>query len=278
MKNMDLNAKIATLLLTVMAIFPGCSGKPESGKTPINDSQDKAVLPETFTVGPEAFVFSGGHIQGMATSDDALYLSQATYLSRVSWTGKLLASKIVTRHTGDLCWYDGELFTSLALTSTGKIQVFDKNLTLKRECDIDHTVDGITCLDGILYVGMGAKTEPSSEPHRINIIGRFDAKTLEEIGERVEFDYGYETKFGFQNITNDGKNLYASFYAVEGAPQIVKFDKDFKILKTIFYDGSGNNGFDLMPAKYRGAHTVFIMGTTNLTSSTVSCDISYWRP
>lgn len=246
--------------------------------------------PEPFTVGPEAFNPQGSHIQGIAASEEALYLSQAQHLTKVTWTGEYLASHAVPNHTGDLCWYEGELYAALALSDSeagpmadpsagvGKIQVFDKDLNLVREEKINRRTDGITCMDGVLYVGMGSKTQPSRDAHRINIIARFDAKTLKEIAPRVEFDYGYETNYGVQNITNDGKNIYFSFYSVEGAPQIAVTDKDLNVIGTKFL--SANQGLDVMPGRMSGGKLLFIKAKTSKTKepAEVTCALDYWTP
>ncbi len=125
---------------------------------------------------------------------------------------------------------------------------------------------------------MGSKTQPSSEYHRVNILGRVDAKTLKEIAPRAEFDYGYLTSYGFQDITNDGKEIYGSFYAASGAPQIVVFDKDLNILRTYFKEA--NQGFDVMPRSLTDGKLVFLVSTTKTSSSPRSVDasFSFWTP
>ena len=171
-----------------------------------------AFAQEPFTVLQEAFDPKGSHIQGIAASQEALYLSQDCRIVKVDWAGKEIAHIDTPVHTGDICWYEGELYVSLALpteaggpmsdptSGVGKIQVFDPALNLVREAWVDRRTDGIAALNGVLYVGMGSATQPSKMPHRRNVLGRFDARTLEEIAPRAEFDYGYETKYGFQNI------------------------------------------------------------------------------
>jgi len=163
-----------------------------------------------FTAGTEAFDPKGGHIQGVAASDDALYVAQMT--------------------------------------------------RLLRETVIDRTIDGIAYADGTLYVGMGAKEQPSSKPHRVNIIGRFDAKTLKEIAPRTEFDYGHDTRYGFQDIVFDGERLVAAFYAVKGSPDVAFFDKDLTILGTAFVNC--NQGFDILPPPMRGDGRRFVRART----------------
>lgn len=216
-----------------------------------------------FTIGPEAFDPNGGHIQGIAASKDAVYITQQTQIAKVDWTGKLLKRMKVQIHTGDVAYHDGKLFTSISVEpelKEGKIQVFDPDLNLLQETSVNRTLNGIAYLDGILYVGMGAKEEPSRDPHRINILGRFDAETLKEIPPRIEFDYGYKTQYGAQNITTDGKLLYASFYAVGSSPKIVVFDKELKIIGTHHFPA--NQGLEVMPTSLTDGKIKFINSTT----------------
>lgn len=229
-----------------------------------------------FTVGTEAFDPRGGHIQGVAASDDALYVAQMTRLVKMDWKGNVLATRGVQSHTGDITWHDGELYTTVAVypaRKEGRIQVFDKDLRLLRETVIDRTIDGIAYADGVLYVGMGAKEQPSSKPHRVNIIGRFDAKTLKEIAPRTAFDYGYETKYGFQNIVFDGVRFIASFYSVKGSPDVAFFDKDLKVLGTA--TEKCNQGFDILPPPMRGDGRRFVRARTKTGKTGVSCSFDF---
>ena len=207
--------------------------------------------PKGFDIPAEALDPKGGHVQGIAVSADAVYVSQMTQLTKFDWSGKVLATNRVVSHTGDVAWWNGELYTAVAVYPSrkeGKIQVFDKDLRLVRETTIDRTIDGITCLDGVLYVGMGAKTPPSNEPHRVNVLGRFDAKTLKEIAPRQDFDFGYKTKYGFQDIATDGKLLYGAFYPGEkGMPCLAVFDKNGKVVGTA--KAGSSTGFDFLPSR-----------------------------
>ena len=47
-----------------------------------------------FVVGAEAFV-KGQHIQGIAASEDALYVAQMSRLVKVDWKGNVLATRRV---------------------------------------------------------------------------------------------------------------------------------------------------------------------------------------
>ena len=229
------------------------------------------------TVGSEVFDPQGGHIQGIAASEDALYVAQMTRLVKFDWKGKVLAARPVQSHTGDIVWYGGELYTSVAVypeRRDGRIQVFDKNLNLVRETVVDRKIDGIACADGVLYVGMGAKEQPSSKPHRVNILGRFDAKTLKEIAPRAEFDYGHKTKYGFQNIVFDGERFIASFYTpVKGTPNVAFFDKNLKVLGVA--TEMCNQGFDILPPAMRKEGRRFVRATTEISKNPASVSCSF---
>lgn len=269
--------RLMFLLLAMAVLACDPAENHENDPEPAPERQE---LPAPFTV--KAADLMETHVQGIAASDDAVYLVQRNWIVRVNWNGRVLKSLNsetigLGGHCGDVCWYDNRLYISYVKGDDGKIVVLDKNLSKVKECEIDRGIDGITCLDGVLYVGMGSKTEPSSEPHRVNILGRFDAGTLEEIAPRVEFDYGYETTYGFQDITNDGTRLYGAFYAVGSNPQIAVFDKDCSILETIHVDFVVNNGIDLMPAKFRGDRTVFLKARSyEVSPGDVACDLDYW--
>ncbi len=236
-----------------------------------------------FTVGSGVFDPTGNHIQGIAASEEALYVAQMTMLLKLDWTGKLIKKVPVITHTGDISYHDGEIYAAVALyegpnTGKGMIRVFDRDLNLIRETLIDRMVDGIAYLDGVLYLGMGAKTQPSQQAHRVNVVGRFDAKTLAETAPRADFDYGYETKFGFQNIATDGKVLYGTFYSVKGAPQVAVFDKKLRVLGTHTLDA--NQGLDVVPPALTGGKLLFVKAKTKTTKkpALVSCSFDFWAP
>ncbi|MBQ6337878.1 MAG: hypothetical protein IJI36_01925 [Kiritimatiellae bacterium] len=219
-------------------------------------------------IGSEAFDASFGHIQGACCSEDAIYLSQMKCLYKFDWSGKLLKKKSVISHTGDICFWQGEIYTAVAVyggTNRGKgmIQVFDQELNLVRETLLDRSTDGITILDGVLYIGMGSNHVPSREAHRENWAGRFDPKTLKPLGERQIIDFGYVTHYGIQDISNDGKHILCAFYsAKKGQPNFVAFDKDWKVVRAdcTYY---ASNGFDRLPARFGGDQPRFFRVKTH---------------
>lgn len=213
-------------------------------------------------IGSEAFDARFGHIQGACCTDDAIYLTQMKCLYKFDWLGKLLKKQSVISHTGDICFWKGEIYTSVSVyegpnKGKGMIQVFDQELNMVRETLLDRGTDGITILDGVLYLGMGSNHVPSKEAHRENWVGRFDPKTLKPLGERQIIDFGYMTHYGIQDISNDGKHILCAFYsAKKDQPNLIVFDKDLKVVSAdCTYHAS--NGFDRLPARFGGDHPRF---------------------
>ena len=218
--------KIAILAGVLCVAASGCANLTVPDPAPIE--VEKGVLDP-----------AGGHVQGFCASDDAFYLTQMRTLYKFDWSGKLLKKIPVVCHTGDICFWEGHVYTSVSVyqgpdKGKGIIQVFDADLNLVREAKLDKSTDGITILDGVLYLGMGSNHEPSKESHRENFFRRYDPKTLQPLGPRQIVDFGYMTHYGAQDICHDGKNVLVSFYRGEkDAPAFVAFDRDFKPVKLV---------------------------------------------
>ncbi len=220
-----------------------------------------------FEVEKGALSPTAGHVQGFCSCEDAFYISQMRQLSKFNWNGKLIKKVPVLCHTGDICFWDGCVYAAVSVyqgpdKGKGVIQVYDSDLNLVREAKLDRGTDGITCLDGVLYVGMGANHQPSKEPHRENVFCRFEAKTLKPLGERQIVDFGHKTKYGSQDISHDGEHVLVSFYRGEkGAPAFVAFDRALKPVKLVGgFDAS--QGFDLVPKRKRGDRLVYARTAT----------------
>lgn len=236
---------------------------------------------DLFTAGADALGLLDGHVQGIAATDDALYMSQMKRIVKVDWNGKVLKTIPTPHHTGDIAFADGRLYAAVALMVDGKkagrIMVFDEDLKPVKEVNVDRGIDGITCMNGILYLGMGAKEQPSSEPHRVNILGRFSAETLEEILPRAEFDYGVETSYGFQDLANDGENVYAAFYTADGDAPMAVFDAGLNIRGRGWFDAS--QGLDVAPAHLCAGKRAFVCAETKAKKGLVmSCAVRLWFP
>jgi len=227
-----------------------------------------AAVPEKIPAVTFENVFDSdaNHVQGACCSDDAVYLSQKTFLYKFGWDGTLLAKVAVTNHTGDICFHDGKVYTSVCLyegENRGRIQVFDgKDLSFVRESPgFPRPADGIAYVNGVFYVGLGSNSANPPKPHPSNWVCRFDAKTLLPLEEKRTFDYGHRTSYGVQDIATDGQRLFIAFYAVKGSPAVVVTDTDWNILQTV--DGfTASNGFDLLPVRLRGDRLRFLRVNT----------------
>ena len=147
--------KIAIIAGALCAAAFGCLGAEVPALAPVE-------------VGKGVLDPAGGHVQGFCASDDAFYFTQMKTLYKCDWTGKLLKKVPVVCHTGDICFWEGRVYTSVSVyqgpdKGKGIIQVFDADLNLVREAKLEKSTDGITILDGVLYLGMGSNHVPSKE-------------------------------------------------------------------------------------------------------------------
>jgi len=204
----------------------------------------------------------GGHIQGMCAGGGHYYLSQMTRLYKIDKTGACVKSVPVVSHTGDLCYRDGHVYTAVAVyggpeKGKGKVQVFDADLNLVREATYDRGLDGISFFNGAFYVGRGSHLETvphkegvapqSKTPHLENELIVVDPETL-AVKKRHVFSHGSKTHYGAQNVTSDGKALYATFYPADGkSPDLVVFDAEMRPLRG--YRVRSSTGFEYCPAE-----------------------------
>jgi len=173
-----------------------------------------------------------GHVQGMCVSSNAVYMTLHNGLYKFDWRGNLLKKTPADIHQGDVCIWDGRLYSAVDLGDgqTGRIDVYDLDLNFVTNTAFAKPADGIACLDGVLYVGLGPLKDPK-RPHRGNWFGKFDAKTLAPLCEPFVVDHGYDSSAGVQNIATDGKVLYVNFYTPEmDTPCFFVFDRDFRVL------------------------------------------------
>lgn len=175
------------------------------------------------------------HVQGICVTSDAIYMSLYDGIYKFDWNGELLRFVSADKHTGDLCYHQGLIYAAVALgegTERGRIDVYDSDLRLVRQNKFRFPADGITCLDGVLYVGLGPNSDRRN-PYLGSRFGKFDAETLKPLCDPFLVDPGYPVCSGVQNITTDGKLLYVSFYTPdEDTPRFSVFDRDFRPLSS----------------------------------------------
>lgn len=200
----------------------------------------------------------GGHVQGLCTDGEHLYLTQMTGIYKIDRTGACVKQVKALSHTGDVCYHDGKIYASVAVyggpdKGKGKIQVFDTDLNLLKEKTYPRGLDGIAWLDGVLYVGRGSHLDTvphgdgeapkSKTPHFQNEVLRIDPETL-EVKDLVVIEHGHRTSYGAQNIATDGTDLYFCFY---GQPDLVAYGKDLKPRR--LYSAGAGNGFEFVGLK-----------------------------
>ena len=223
-----------------------------------------------------------GHIQGMCATSNALYFAFHNQIVKTDWYGRLLKrAENLVKHQGDICWWNGHLYTIVCHVkpvpgfggAAGSIQMFDEDLNLVKERTFLRPKgaggDGITCLDGVLYIGLSTVALPGEEdkPRHCARYRKFNATTLEDIGDTFTVDHHsplYST--GQQNITTDGTHLYvASDVPDEGGYNFFKFDKDFNVLGK--WSFGWFQGVDVVPGGKDGATRFVYCSTPNWMKS-----------
>ena len=218
-----------------------------------------------------------GHVQGMCASSNALYFAYHTQIVKTDWQGRLLKRVMVVRHTGDICLWNGKLYTAVCHSDEGKgrgrIQVFDEDLNFIKETYLARPGDGITCLDGVLYVGLGP-AGTKEEPYRGNWYGKFNAETLEPLCEPFRLDHGYDCSAGVQNMTTDGTYIYANYYCPDetaDTPCFIVYDKEMNVKGA--YCFGWRQGIDVVPGGKDGAVRFIYCTTINWIGSSHKCSL-----
>ena len=209
-----------------------------------------------------------GHVQGFCVTSNAIYATLHDGLYKFDWYGRLLLHVPADKHTGDICHWNGRLYTAVCIPKDvpkrGRIDVWDENLKRIKTTEFVRSADGITCMDGVLYVGLGPARDPE-KPFRGNYFGKFDAETLQPLCEPFLVDHGYDCSAGVQNIATDGERLYINFYTPEeDYPCFFVFDKDFNVLQSHVF--GWRHGVDIVGGGEPGAVRLIYAVTLNCWS------------
>ena len=199
-------------------------------------AQDK--IPAIITTPGELDAIKG-HVQGACCSDDAIYLSHIGGIFKLDWNGKVIKHQELPQHTGDICYYKGKIYDALSTKDGRNLIILDADLNVLEQVKFPGG-DGATVLNDVLYIGTGPCP---SQPHRYSNITMFNLDK-KPIG-KMTLDYGSETFYGVQDFANDGKYIYAMFYAANGGDPCVILTPDLKVVKTVRFDAS--TGFDFLP-------------------------------
>ena len=199
-----------------------------------------------------------GHMQGMAVSPDAIYVSHKEGIFKLDRNGKLLKHVNTPSHTGDICYNDGKIYSAVvyydkARSGRGSVRIYDDELNELDKYELDQPSDAITVLGDYIYFGIGPIPH---KPHRVNYIARIKKDFSGKL-ETFEIDYGTFTHFGAQTMCTDGKYIYMCFYRAggKGMPMAV-FTPDLKVVNTVMFYGS--IGFDTVQLPEYPDVTTFI--------------------
>ena len=55
-----------------------------------------------------------GHVQGMCVTSNAFYFAYHNQIVKTDWSGRFLARRDVLIHTGDICAWNGRLYTAVS--------------------------------------------------------------------------------------------------------------------------------------------------------------------
>ena len=200
---------------------------------------------------PGEFDAVSGHMQGICASKEAIYLACQTGIFKIDWHGKLLEYARVVNHTGDLCFYNGKVYSSVAYYETsrkgrGAIIEYSADLKELRRYELDFPIDGIAVLDGFFYFGAGPNPPTA---HRGNKLARLAADFSGKI-EFVKIDHGHPTRFGTQAITVADDKLFTSFYGASTPWQMAVFDGRGTLLRVLKFNA--NYGFEAIGGSFKG--------------------------
>ena len=178
-------------------------------------SAEKAKMKAVFTI-PHEFdmLVRSGHIQGLACSEKAIYLSHQDGLAKIDWNGKLIKHIETPRHLGGIAYADGRIYGSFSLRETkdikdgkpGLLRVWDEDLNQIAEKSFQETSGCVGVLGDTIYYSIGAP----KKPHRECSVKRLSLD-LHDRGNQT-FDFGYEVKYGMQAIASDGKSIICANY------------------------------------------------------------------
>ena len=230
---------------------------------------------------PGALKNGSFHVQGMCVSSNAIYFAMYDQLLKTDWMGRAIRSVEAPKHTGDICLWNGCLYAACCVErgdkspEKGCIRVYDENLNILRERRIARPADGIACIDGILYVGLGPGGTKEA-PYRGVWYGKFDAVTLEPLCDPFRIDHGQDCCAGVQNIATDGRRLYVNVYTPDEmarTPNFIVFDRDFRVVGMHRFGYC--QGLDVVPGGGSGSVRFVYLTTVNWMNQPSAGD---WPP
>ena len=155
-----------------------------------------------------------GHIQGLACSENGIYLSHQLGLAKIGWDGKMVKHIEVPGHLGGIACANGRIYGAFIIRRSkdmkdgkpGLLRVWDEDLNQVGEKAFQETAGSVGVLGDTIYYAIGH----DRKPHRQCSVKRLGLD-LAERGNQM-FDFGYDIKYGIQAIATDGKSLICANY------------------------------------------------------------------
>lgn len=154
-----------------------------------------------------------GHIQGADCCEEGVFLSHSRGIELVDWNGRLIRRVDAPSHLGDVAFADGKVYGAFVLRGKeagdlpGMVRVWNAKLEPLGEKRFAEALDGITVLDGTVYVGVDRW---GRSPHSVCCVKRLDLD-LNDLGN-VDVELGYGIHYGVQTMATDGKDLFFGNY------------------------------------------------------------------
>ena len=249
--------------------FPQCDGRARPPGAPPPHRRSSPFAP--IVTKPGALDFIKSHIQGIALTDDVIYLSHVEGIVKIDWSGNVITNVEVRRHMGDIEVVDGLVYGALGKTKDPRKGLGGTAyVTTFRADDLAHVgedvclrhvapgIDGIAYLNGFFYVG-GGRLGGKKSPVR-NLVVKLD-RDLKPV-KSANLDRGWKMNAGVQDVAAVNGEIYLFFYPKSPTdPSCVVVDEDLNWLRTV--DLWGGNGVKALPPRFgKSEHPRFLVCRT----------------
>ena len=229
--------------------------------TAVSAEAEAAKMKAIYTV-PHEFdmLLKSGHIQGLACSENGIYLSHQSGLAKIGWDGKLVKHIETPRHLGGIACANGKIYGAFIIRGKkdmkdgkpGLLRVWDEDLNQVDEKAFPETAGSVGVLGDTIYYAIGH----DKKPHRKCSIKRLGLD-LSDRGNQT-FDFGYAIKYGIQALATDGKSVICANYG--GVSLANPEFTTFKKLRSPYFA----EGFALVPKSVSKRDTPVFMAVRAL--------------
>ena len=137
--------------------------------TAVSAEAEAAKMKAIYTV-PHEFdmLLKSGHIQGLACSENGIYLSHQSGLAKIGWDGKLVKHIETPRHLGGIACANGRIYGAFIIRDQkdmkdgkpGLLRVWDEDLNQVDEKAFPETAGSVGVLGDTIYYAIGHDKKP----------------------------------------------------------------------------------------------------------------------